>query len=177
MASILPIVATTLRFAYSEPEDRLTLLAADAHQQPMHLALTRRLTERLINGLAQLLEQSSAVAVQAPAGMRDDIILMEHQTALFGQGERPKGGEADPADEIFPLPVQQLITAMDINVTPSTFEILMRAGEASLVYLSLNRLQVHQMVEVLNQRAGAAGWAIAIGAAWMEPGQTKIVLN
>lgn len=177
MAPNRPIVATNLRFAYSELEDRLTLLAIDVHEQAVHVSLTRRLTERLVNGLAYLLEQSSAVAVQAPADMRDDIILMEHQTALFGQGDTQKNSEADHIKDTSPLPVARLVTAMDVTLTPSTFEIQMRSGDAQLIHLSLNRLQVHQLVEVLNQRATAAGWHIAVGASWMEPGQTKIVLN
>lgn len=177
MATTLPIIATSLRFAYSEPEDRLTLLSADARGQAVHVTLTRRLTERLVNGLAHLLEQSSAVAVQAPAEMRDDIILMEHQTALFGQGEPQRDPDAEPTGDIPLLPVRRLITAMDVTLTPSTFEIQMRSGEAQLIRVSLNRMQVHQLVEALNKRAEGAGWNIAVGAAWMEPGQTNIVLN
>lgn len=177
MTATLPIVATNLHFAYNEHEDRLTLLAANSQGQGVHVALTRRLTDRLINGLAQLLEQSSAVAVQAPAEMRDDIILMEHQTALFGQGEPAADREAEPSNQITSLPAPQLVTAMDINITPATFEIQMRSGETPLIHLSLNRMKVHQLVEVLSQRAESAGWNIAVGAAWMEPGQTKIVLN
>lgn len=174
MAPTLPLLTVSLRFAYSEPEDRLTLLATDVLNHAVHVALTRRLTERLVNGLAYLLEQSSAVAVQAPAEMRDDIILMEHQTALFGQGEAAAGPE--PASDT-PLQAPRLVTALDVTLTPTTFEIVMRAAETALVHLSLNRLQVHQLVEVLSQRAAEAGWAIAVGAAWMEPGQTKIILN
>ena len=177
MAPTLPIVAASLQFAYGEAEDRLTLLASDAEARGVHVTLTRRLTERLVNGLAHLLEQSSSVAVQAPAEMRDDIILMEHQTALFGQGEPPADKETEPSDEISSLPAPQLVTAMDINLTRATFELQMRFGETPLIHLSLNRLQVHQLVEVLSQRAESAGWNIAVGATWMEPGQTKIVLN
>ncbi|MCJ2074291.1 hypothetical protein MKK68_01255 [Methylobacterium sp. E-016] len=176
MALALPIVASSLRFAYSEPDDRLTLLAADAQDQAVHVALTRRLTERLINGLAHLLEQSSAVAVQAPAEMRDDIILMEHQTALYGGGATT-GEAAEPADVLPALPVPQLVTALAISITPATFEIQMQSGETALIHLSLDRLQVHRLLEVLSQRTQTAGWNIAVGTAWMEPGQTAIVLN
>ena len=176
MISTPPIIATNLRFGYSEAEDRLTLGAADAEGQAVHVMLTRRLTERLVNGLAHLLEQSSAVAVQAPAAMRDDIILMEHQTALYGAGA-PTGEAAEQADETPALPVPQLVTALDISITPATFEIRMRSGETALIHLSLGRLQVHRLVEVLGQRAETAAWSIPVGAAWMEPDQTKIVLN
>lgn len=177
MSMILPITAASLALAHSEAEDRLSLVAADAHGTRLHVALTRRLTDRLINGLAHLLEQSSAIASQAPAEMRDDIILMEHQSALFGQADSPQQPAVAPAADAVPPPAPQLVNGVDVTVTPTTFEIQLRAGEARLVHLSLNRLQVHQLVETLSQRAEVAGWNIALGAAWMEPGQTKIVFN
>ncbi|TXM71532.1 hypothetical protein FV218_15050 [Methylobacterium sp. WL69] len=175
MTATLPIVATNLRFAYNDTEDRLTVLATDALSQGVHAALTRRLTERLVNGLAQLLEQSSALAVKAPAEMRDDIILMEHQDALYGQGQ----AAADPGtgDALPDLPAPRLVTAIDVNVTPATFEVRVRDVQTPLIALSLGRLDVHRLVEALSQRAEAAGWHIPVSAAWLEPGQTQIVLN
>lgn len=172
MAPTLPIVAASLRFAYSEAEDRLTLLAADARGQAVHVTLTRRLTDRLVNGLAQLLERSNALAVQAPAELRDDIVLMEHQDALYGQGAAPQAEAVALPD----LPAPRLVGAIDITVTPATFEIGLRDA-GPLVALSLDRRQVHRIVEALGQHAEAAGWNIAVAAAWLEPGQTEIVLN
>ena len=177
MTATLLIVATNLRFAYNETEDRLNLLATDAQSQGVHAALTRRLTDRLINGLAQLLEQSSAVAVQAPAEMRDDIILMEHQDALYGQGQTPTLTEPGTSEAMPNLPVPRLVTAIDVSITATTFEIRVRDTQTPLIALSLNRLQVHRLVEALSQRAEAAGWNIPVNVAWLEPGQTEIVLN
>ena len=176
MTATLPIVATNLRFAYNETEDRLTVLATDAQSQGVHVALTRRLTDRLINGLAQLLEQTSTVAVKAPAEMRDDIILMEHQDALYGQGQAPT---TDPGTgKALPnLPVPRLVTSIDVSITPTTFEIRVGDAQTPLITLSLDRFHVHRLVEALSQRAEAAGWHIAVNAAWLEPGQTQIVFN
>ena len=188
MPASLPIRAATLTVAYGETEDRLTLVAADAGGRGVHAALTRRLTERVVNGLAGLLERSSAVAVQAPAEMRDDIILMEHQGALYGRGvdkgadtgaggnpAAPDGDAAGAAPADLPPPL--LLTAVDVTVTPATFEIRMRAGATPLIALSVDRLGAHRIVETLGQRAEAAGWHIALDAAWLDPGHTEIVLN
>lgn len=178
MTATLPIVATNLRFAYNDTEDRLTVLATDAQSQGVHVALTRRLTERLVNGLAQLLEQSSALAVKAPAEMRDDIILMEHQDALYGQGQAAADpGTGDALPDLPDLPAPRLVTAIDVNVTPTTFAVRVRDAQTPLIALSLGRLDVHRLVEALSQRAEAAGWHIPVSAAWLEPGQTQIVLN
>lgn len=180
MATTLPILATRLQFAYNEPEDRLTLVAVDAKAQGVHVALTRRMTDRLINGLARLLEQSSAVAVQAPAELRADIILMEHQDALYGHeeaGQASASPEDRPGAVIPNFPAPRLATTIDVTVTPTTFEMRVRDEKVPLIALSLTRLEVHRVVETLSQRAEAAGWNIAVDATWLELGQTEIVFN
>jgi len=180
MATTLPIVAARLQIVYSEPEDRLTLMAVNAKAQGVYVALTRRITDRLINGLAHLLEQSSPVAIQAPAELRADIILMEHQDALYGheQADQAPDLAEEQSGAILPnLPAPRLATAIDVTVTPTTFEIRVRDEGAPLIALSLTRLEVHRVVETLSQRADAAGWNIAVDATWLEPGQTEIVFN
>lgn len=177
MTATLPIAATSLRFAYSEPQDRLTLLAADPRGQGVHVALTRRLTGRIINGVAQLLERSNALAAAAPAEMRDDIILMEHQDALYGHGQAvlPVGENTSAA--VPDLPPPRLVTAVDVTVTAVTFEIRLRETDTALIALSLDRLQVHRLVEALSLQAESAAWNIGLDAGWLEPGQVQIVLN
>src|SRR5690606_9583936 len=46
------------------------------------LLFTRRLTALLINGLADILVRSSAMASRAPEALREDIVLMEHQSVM-----------------------------------------------------------------------------------------------
>ena len=118
MTTALPIAASQLTFAYSESEDRLTLLARDAAGGAVHVLLTRRLTERLINGLAQLLEQSSPLAQTAPADLRSDIILMEHQDALFGEG-RAQAESVEAAEPATPIPLAHLVLTIDVVILPS----------------------------------------------------------
>ncbi|GJE41351.1 hypothetical protein [Methylobacterium soli] len=178
MTSTLPLIARSLQFAYSEAEDRLSLLASDAERRVVHVALTRRLTNSLVNGLANLLEQSSPLATTAPADLRDDIILLEHQDALYGETQVPSpvavaGGEETRLN----VPAPRLVQAVDVNITPRTFELLFRAGPSPLIRLSLTRLEVHRVIENLSQRAQAAGWNMSVESAWMEPGQMEIVFN
>jgi hypothetical protein len=138
------------------------------------------MTDRLINGLASLLEQSSAVAVQAPAEMRADIILMEHQDALYGHdrdGQPYVSSEEGIGDVIPNLPAPRLVTAIDVKVTPTIFEIRARDDRNVLIDLSLSRLEVHRVVERFSQQAEAVGWNINVDATWLEQGQTEIVFN
>ncbi|WP_164550267.1 hypothetical protein, partial [Devosia equisanguinis] len=77
---ILPVSGLTI--AYSAVEDRLVVWLRGQEQQLVPLLFTRRLSALLINGLAGILARSSPAAAQAPAALRDDVILMEHQGAM-----------------------------------------------------------------------------------------------
>ncbi|WP_336488256.1 hypothetical protein [Methylobacterium nigriterrae] len=167
-----------LRFAYSETEDRFSLIAWDAEREGIHAVMTRRLTNRLVNGLAHLLEQSSPIASTAPADLRDDIILLEHQDALYGQRQAPSSNQSGTAEGTpTNLPASRLVHSISVNITPRTFEVLLRDAQSPLIRLSLTRPEVHRVVESLSQRAQAAGWNMSVEAAWLEPGQTQIVFN
>ena len=176
MTGPLPIAAVSLTFAYDESEDRLMVMAADLQGQTVHAAITRRLTGRIINGLAQLLERSNTLAVTAPLAMRNDIILMEHQDALYGRGSVSILGDIEASVAISDLP-PRLVTAVDVTVTAATFEVRLRNGASALIALSLDRLQVHRLVEALTQQGEGASWNIGLDAGWLEPGQMQIILN
>jgi len=83
---------THLSLSYNIAEDRLIIIATGQNKARLALLLTRRLTERLINGLAALLEKSSVVAARAPAELRGDVVLLEHQVALDSS---PSGAEEE----------------------------------------------------------------------------------
>lgn len=174
-----PPLSTRLSFAYNEPEDRMTVLATDVRGHGVHVIVTRRLADRLINGLARLLERSSALAERAAPDVRGDIILLEHQEALFGEGSGgatlsafdPGGMDAGTSS------MPRLVTAVDVTVTPTRFEVSMRDVRDTLVRLSLDRRQVHRILAMLRQRAEAAGWNIALDASWLNPQQAQVVFN
>ncbi len=56
--TIHPLSAASLAFAYDELQDRLIVLASNSSGEGLALALTRRLTGRLINGFCVILERS-----------------------------------------------------------------------------------------------------------------------
>jgi hypothetical protein len=178
MPPSLPIAAARLAFSYSEGEDRILLLGWDAQQNGVSTAMTRRLTNGLVNGLAHLLERSNMLASTAPADLRGDIILMEHQDALYGgTQDAPAGEETEVKETPQTVPAPFLVHAVDVNITPQTFEILFRDLQNPLIRLSLTRPEVHRIVEALTQRAQAAGWNMSVEAAWLDPAQTEIVFN
>lgn len=181
----LPVKATSLTFKYSEPEDRLAVLASEPAGGKIGLVLTRRLIGRLINGLAGILEKSSLAASYAPAEMRDDVVLLEHQGAISSKGappqERQSVTDMDPARSPAQEPVQVQtvhIQSIDISVKPAHFELALKDGKLQpIVAMNIGRPELHRVLDMLTRKAEEADWNIRIEAKWLEPGQTSVSLN
>jgi len=175
----LPIVAHSLSFAYNESEDRLVLLTTSAAGENLALLFTRRLTNRLINGLAGILEKSSAAVSQAPAAMRDDVIMLEHHGAvstLTDQAPAEPSAVPAPPPSSVQAPVH-LVTSVDVKTTPAHFEVVLKNTEQPLALFTASRAEIHRIVDVLGRHARDADWAIKPEAAWLELGQTSVTLN
>jgi hypothetical protein len=168
-----PLAATSLAFAYDEPEDRLILLASDAGGHGLTLTFTRLLTGRLINALCVILEKTSLSVSKAPAELRDDVILLEHQGAMSAQGPAsPRGPQQRAANDH-----KHLVTNVEITPLAAGFVVIFRDAHEPQVRSIINRVALHRMVDVIARQAEAANWNIAIESSWLEPGQKHIVLN
>lgn len=165
----------SLSFTYDPRADRILLavtLASGDEQRRRLLLMTRRLTGRLVDGLAQLLEKTSPVAAQAPADVRDDIILFEHQDAVgSGADEQPGAGQGAAR----PLPpgstsnagaAAVLLDTVDVTVKPTRFDLTFKAGQDALS-ISVSRAELHRLVEVLSRQAAHAAWNLAPETAWL----------
>jgi hypothetical protein len=178
-------VAPALSFGYSEVEDRLVLTI---HRKGVSAALllTRRLSWLLINGLARILERSSAIVSQVPAEFRDDMILLEHQKAIqFKPQSVPpsQGATDDPkAHAARPRPVggdapPNLVLSVGITIRPKNFGLVFKGKSGPLVQIEVSRPELHRILEIFKRRATAARWNLTIEASWLEPDQTELVIN
>lgn len=174
-----PLVARQLTLGFSEREDRLLLVARDAEGATIAMMLTRRLISRLVNALASVLKRSSVAASRAPVDVRDDIVLMEHQGAIAPAisaqqtAQRTGAGSMAGSSRIS----FRLVSAIDIATHVTEFHLLLRAPRSTPVLVKLNRVALHRLLELLNRKADEAEWNIPLRESWLEPGQTKFVLN
>lgn len=180
----LPLKATSLTFTNSEPEDRLIVLASVPTRGKIGLLLTRRMTGRLINGLAGILDKSSVAAIHAPAEMRDDVILLEHQGAISDRDTHQQPLDTDPDTDAAQVAQHStqiqtiLIQSIDISVKPTLFEIVLKDGKLQpIVAIDIGRAELHRVLDTLTRKAAEAEWDIRIDAKWLEPGQTSMTLN
>jgi hypothetical protein len=167
---------------FHEAEDRLLVLAADGAGEQQGLVLTRRLTARLINGLAVILERSNVAASTAPDELRSDIVLMEHQGALAGTDAAAPAGEAQAqaptADPAGTVQINlRLVTSVDIKTNPRDFHMALKTAVGEPVAVVLNRLDLHRLVELLKRQADTAGWNLQIEADWLGDDHSQLTLN
>ena len=158
---------TQLSLAFSPTEDRL-LLWLGSGEAAVRLHLTRRLVARLLDALAGVLAKSSLPASQAPAAMRDDLVLFEHQGVLATPA-------APPADPEATLPLSgalHLVETVNIVTHPSSFEMRFVTLEGKDFPISLGRQDMHRVLELLYRQTLAAEWAIAVDADWLKANPT-----
>jgi hypothetical protein len=178
----LPITVKSMSFAYSEIEDRLVWLVEEQKDDRLALMFTRRLTERLVNGLAGIIEVSSLSVKHAPAEMRGDVILLEHQgavsaaTELVDAAESTKAYSAAVHGMTGEVPVR-LVTSVSVNTLPENFDFVLRDGETALAHFRVNRTELHRILSIISGQAQAAEWSLRTEVGWLKPGQTTILLN
>lgn len=176
--------APSLSFAYSSEEDRLglTIHREDATRR---LLLTRRLTSLLVNGLAHILEKSSALAGKIPAEFREDMILLEHHKAIQPRMKgavRPRNGDSLPAQvqphhqppgELQP----SLVSGVNITTRPNGFILVFKGKMGPLAQIEVSRPELHRILEMFKRRAEAASWGLTIQACWLEREQSEVAIN
>lgn len=179
--TVVAFQAVQFSVMFLEEEDRLLLLASDAAGAQEALVFTRRLTARFINGLAALLEQSNVVASTAPSELRNDIVLMEHQGAVFGLDASPSGeaqGQSPAASTGETVQVRpRLVTAAQITMHPADFHMVLQAPGGLPVAVVLNRFDLHRVVELLKRKAEDAGWNLQIDVGWLGDDKSLLTIN
>lgn len=161
---------------YSAKEDRLVLWLGSG-EAASALFLTRRLCALLINGLAGILARSSSVAAQAPAEMRNDIVLMEHQGAMAAASMRP----ANP-DNLPPVSaassVPMLVETVNITTSTSSFRLTFRPSPEELgPVVDLSRSDLHLVLEMLKRQSDLAEWNLPLDPGWLTTASGQVTVN
>jgi hypothetical protein len=178
MTDSLPLRAHKLSFSYIEAEDRLVLSADGRGGERVTLLITRRLTARLLNALASLLERSNPRARQAPSPLRGDVVLLEHQAAI----QAPSQTTLAPSGPVPGAPPRHLVppallTAVDVRNRASHFSLAFRDARQPLVTCDLTRVELHRVVQLMLTKVTEAGWCISVDASWLGLEQQSVTIN
>lgn len=182
-----PSKVKSLTLVHNEPEDRLVLLVSFESEEKRALLITRALAGRLINALATVLEKSSIAASQAPAEVRGDLVLMEHQKAVtppVDQTSPQSPRSSEPSKEPIPSRSQHqlssppvLITSVDIATHPTHFDIAVKTGNEIMVRWNTNRVELHRLLALLIRKAEEANWRLPAKAEWLERDRSMAAMN
>ncbi|MBB1126640.1 hypothetical protein [Thiospirillum jenense] len=160
---------------FDQVEDRLLLMAHAPHGQLRTVALTRRLTERLINAFATLLMDSSALAMRAPTEARADVVLLEHLSAVTTNRHfNPPPSITTPAASAMTTqsspapnnPSIPLISSLQVQIEATAFHLHFHTASDEVLILTLQRPELHCLLELLRHYAEVANWNIVIETAW-----------
>jgi len=158
------------RFHYSQNEDRLALTAHDAGGGPSAIMyLTRFLTERFLNTLAEVIAKTSPSVRTSPTHAAD-VLAFEHEQALV---------QATGSTKFTPVPstlpkdsAYRLVSAIDITPLPAGgLRIVFRAQEDKLS-LELTQDALHVLHSQIAGLAQHARWKLEIASAWLSSAQT-----
>ncbi|MBM1817402.1 hypothetical protein [Pseudosulfitobacter pseudonitzschiae] len=141
------------------------------------LALTRRLTGRIVNALAQVLKKSS----NAPSEMQDDIILLEHQVALQDRqssaSSQASGERLVKSKQVLGAGPVHLVHAVQIVSKTEGFVFVFLGPQHPLATMNLSRKDLHRLLEAISLYAHKVDWDIPVDVSWLNPDLSKITVN
>lgn len=156
---------TTMRMGFLDTEDRLLLDFVYPHHTLSMLG-SRRIIRRTIQGIAQVLAQSSPVLARVPASHKTEMLVWEHLSALqLESGEAGEGGE--PAGSGHSAPPWPVLVKLDINTQPTSFALRFEGRGGIVVTMSMSRPELHRLLASLRQLARHAEWDLDTEIGWL----------
>lgn len=177
-----PAPRPSLACGYSPQEDRLVLTVSD-NEASRSIHFTRRLTSKLVNALAHILERSNEVVGKVPVGLRDDVILLEHIQALgrASKAQKQVAPQTDPARPQASAPARNRTAHLAVKVTiapsPPGFHLILFGRSGPLLQARMNRAELHRFLELFRGHAETAGWNLVLESTWLQSEQSDVVIN
>lgn len=177
-APAIPHTRSAVTIRYDALEDRLLVYCGDMAGYFGLLHLTRRITGSLLQGIMRLLSSGGPQLLRVPAGLQQDVLHFEHQSAL-AQAVICQPPQASIPDR--PPQITILVTTVNVSQTPGGSYISSWVGaQRQVINMTMSRLDLHCLTHVLQQHAQAAGWDLPALPRWMQsrdgqPGQSVIL--
>ncbi len=172
-------VVSNIRFQYDEREDRVRLVCEGQGVPVRHLVFTRRLTIRLVRGLATLLERHGRPSwADRGAAAGTNPLVHEHLAAISrpqlrppapAESESPAVNPSDPTTVAVNLqkPPDMLVSHVDVQIGDERFGLTFFAREAKLLRLKPTREELHRLLGGMLSLSGRARWSIPVDDTWL----------
>ncbi|MFA7670255.1 MAG: hypothetical protein WCX93_12995 [Burkholderiaceae bacterium] len=185
-------LSTSLNIVFSAYEDRLVVCSKRVNRDPVNVLMTRRMTIIVLAQLLANLPELSGLD-KTPAQYWQEVLQMAHQTALeSGRDARAEGNEAEPQTQgatgrkarkarktgklegpiylATSLTMQRRDDQLIMAVTglPMPRAMTEPCDRESLFAIPLQVENVHQMIQLLIDRAHEADWHLPLNLPWLE---------
>lgn len=185
-------VSEKLTINYSPYEDRLIVKAPRRAAAPVTLLLTRRMTVLILQQMLSRLAELSGLG-KTPAEYWQEVLQMTHQQAMASKvkadqtakasseaaasAQPAAASTADAPDSIY-LATELTIQVKEQQLTlafkglPMPKAMTQAAPHEPVLAIPLQLDNVHQLIELLINRAAAAHWHLPVDLPWLSAEQT-----
>jgi hypothetical protein len=165
---------STIRMGYIEAEDRLLVEFIDAESK-VTLLFTRRVTRRVIRGIAQLLARSSRAMAHAAVEHKTEVLVIEHQSALQSVAAAGANSAAPSDSPVAPGPPPDLLGKLDVRTMPRFFRLSFHGCAGVSRVIDVTRPDLHRLLATLHRLARLAGWNIEGEVGWLAEAEAPII--
>lgn len=171
-----------LEMGFNPTEDRVVMSARTHAAGVRVILLTRRMMGQLLGHYAELMKRTSPAVARAPSAQQNEVLQMEHVSALMaGASAPPSPAPAPAAGEAAVEPPPQsahLVTEIRMQVndahlmigfigparfTPGADETLI----APIAAATMDRAEAHRFLALLNDKAKEGGWGLEGLCPWL----------
>lgn len=170
-----------LEMGFNPTEDRVVMLGRTHSAGVRVILLTRRMMGQLLSHYAELMKRTSPAVARAPSAQQNEVLQMEHVSALMSGAAAPAAAPEAAEGEAPPEPPEQsahLVTEIRMQVndahlmigfigparfTPGVDETLI----APIAAATMDRAEAHRFLALLNDKAKEGGWGLEGLCPWL----------
>lgn len=152
-------VLTNVTFVYAMREDRILAAINPGRPDAWSCWLTRRIVLALLDRFGEILEKTSALAQQAPAEVRKEVVAFEHAAAMAKTAERMSQTPADALNAS--ASAAELVEQLSIGNQGDNFRLEFRGAKGGGAVGVLRRVGIQRISQMLQDQVAKAGWLAA----------------
>ena len=147
---------TTLAFVYAMREDRILAAINPGRPEAWSCWLTRRIVLALLERLAEIFANTSALAQRAPAEIRSEVVAFEHQAAMAKTAQRMTQTPAEALNAS--AAAAELVERLSITNQGDSFRLELHGVSGGGAAGVLARAGLQRVLQMLQDEVAKAGW-------------------
>jgi len=149
-------VLKSVTFVYDTREDRILAAVNAGHPEAWSCWLTRRLVLALVERAVEFIASTSALAQQAPADFRSELVAFERDAAM---AKTAKAMTNTPPDVLKASATEaELAKRVTISRHGDSFRVDLRGEKGGAAAGVLGRAELQRMLQMLQAAVAKAGW-------------------